>query len=419
MHKPSKKIKNPFRKNADNTETDKKSKNPKKQNKKKKVLFFRRSKSANGNIHILKLESKIPKSESSPELRILKYSYGSCNLRSDQEISKNNPKQINSRRRFTKSLYSPTNGISINDKEDEKSLRTLKQLLVEDSLYGEYYFIHAILTIKTNNHKKKLCNALIDFYTDTGKINYFIESIIKKAVQIYPISLPELLFREDTLYTYLISTYIKKIASGYLEFCILPLRKFMEQKKSLELNTEHSAKNNAKELILVSQEFLNNICNCPEKIPAELRNIFRIITNEVTKHFSSNDAIKDFSQLQLFAISNVLFLRVVAPYILTSEFINHNREIILIMKTFCNLIINIEFGEKENFMKLMNPFINEQNIALINNFLKNIIDTESSLLAIKKHMIKYQDQIIKIDINNPYITENFWRFISTLEQNTI
>jgi len=131
--------------------------------------------------------------------------------------------------------------------------------------------------------------------------------------------------------------------------------------------------------------FISSLQKTKTFCPNEFKNICKVINDEVIAKFPQhkiNHALSAFIFLRYF----VAGLAVPETFGILSEPPKESlrRKLILISKVITNLSTNVRFGEKEEFMTIMNDFLNENEKALENyyNYLINYSENFTETISI-------------------------------------
>nr|CAH0102365.1 unnamed protein product [Daphnia galeata] len=191
------------------------------------------------------------------------------------------------------------------------------------------------------------------------------------------------LFRAASLTTTLMDHYMKSICTPFLTAAVSEtIHKLMEAKQSCELNPSKmdpggDACANAEFLLQILDEITESILMSAEACPKTIRYICSCLQRKVMSRWPQERLVRTR------VVSGFIFLRLLCPAILNPRNFNliaetpsHNasRSLIMVAKCLQNLANLVEFGGKEPYMEVVNPFI-----------LKN-----------KERMVYYLDQLSNI-----------------------
>lgn len=178
-----------------------------------------------------------------------------------------------------------------------------------------------------------------------------------------------LLFRSGSLTTSLMDLYMRSVCTDFLSSAIFPtIHRILQEAargQSCELNPnkiESSAEAcaNAEFLLQVLDDITESIFMSSEACPRTLRYICSCLQRNVMTKWPNERFVKTR------AVSGFIFLRLLCPAILNPRQFNlipdppspgAIRSLVMIAKCLQNLANLIEFGAKESYMEVVNPFI--------------------------------------------------------------
>mmetsp|Transcript_24886 Transcript_24886/g.62471 ORF Transcript_24886/g.62471 Transcript_24886/m.62471 type:complete len:799 (-) Transcript_24886:56-2452(-) len=190
---------------------------------------------------------------------------------------------------------------------------------------------------------------------------------------------PSALFRGTSISGRLMSIYTKQVCSEYARLALRPaLLRVVRLTEPLELDTHRMRgsgnlkedllllKKNLRQLQHLCEQFLHGIVDHVEQLPLPLRQICRELQIIVTHRFRERRYIVP---------SSLLFMRFICPALITphqygvldkKETVSPEalRTLLLISKTLQALASGVQFVQKEDHMRDMNPFIEEHRSAL-------------------------------------------------------
>ncbi|CAB4068452.1 RASA1 [Lepeophtheirus salmonis] len=174
------------------------------------------------------------------------------------------------------------------------------------------------------------------------------------------------LFRGASLTTCLMDLYMKSVCTEFLHTAIFPtIHRIIESRQSCELNpnkieSSSEACANAEFLLQILDGITESIFMSSEACPRTLRYICYCLQRTVMAKWPNERFVKTR------AVSGFIFLRLLCPAILNPRLFNllsespppaANRSLIMIAKCLQNLANLVEFGIKECYMEVVNPFI--------------------------------------------------------------
>jgi len=186
----------------------------------------------------------------------------------------------------------------------------------------------------------------------------------------------------------MVSTECKRKGNDYLAGLFRPfVQKICSETKSMEVDPQRlrpsaSAEEleaNTKRLVEASQDALDIIFASANSFPQPLKRTFLVAHNEITQKMP---------RMKWISIANFYFLRFVAPALVSpkaSGLYQGNpspqalRALMLISKTLSNAANGVTFGDKENYMSIMNSVITE-NQPRMREFLEKLISASDEML---------------------------------------
>ncbi|KAJ3013975.1 hypothetical protein HKX48_005415 [Thoreauomyces humboldtii] len=195
---------------------------------------------------------------------------------------------------------------------------------------------------------------------------------------------PNNLFRGNSMASKAVDVYMRYLGKGYLKSTIGDIVKNIVSKKlhceldPMKMDKGEDLDRNRKVLTDLNQRILNAIYDTRFALPAPWRPIFARVQAEVTYKFPYDSTVRYTS------VSGFIFLRFFAPAILgpklfdlVDEYIDPktSRTLTLLAKTLQTLANLVPFGDKEPYMKQMNPFI-EANIDKMKTYIDGLAARE-------------------------------------------
>lgn len=173
------------------------------------------------------------------------------------------------------------------------------------------------------------------------------------------------LFRGASLTTTIMDLYMKSICTSFLQTALKDtITKLLESKISCELNPSKMDSDdaclNAEFLLQILDEVTLSIFLSVDACPRPLRYIFGCLQRAVMNKWPHERLVRTR------VVSGFVFLRLLCPAILNprkfnliSETPSHlaSRSLIMVAKCLQNLANLVEFGGKEPYMEVVNPFI--------------------------------------------------------------
>ncbi|XKL62004.1 hypothetical protein PGB90_001837 [Kerria lacca] len=174
------------------------------------------------------------------------------------------------------------------------------------------------------------------------------------------------LFRGASLTTTIMDLYMKSVCTNFLQVALKDtIYKLLESKTSCELNpskmeSPDDACSNAEFLLQILDEVALSIFRSVDSCPRTLRYIFGCLQRAVMNKWPHERLVRTR------VVSGFVFLRLLCPAILNPRKFNlisespsptASRSLIMVAKCLQNLANLVEFGGKEPYMEVVNPFI--------------------------------------------------------------
>ncbi|XP_064618499.1 ras GTPase-activating protein 1-like isoform X2 [Lineus longissimus] len=197
------------------------------------------------------------------------------------------------------------------------------------------------------------------------------------------------LFRGNSLATTLMEQYMKMTASGFVHAAIRDsVQSIVDNKQCCELNPHMLGENpgeavtNAQHLLDILSLVVEDVFGSTEQCPDVLRYICRCLQE------SANAKWED-ENVRTRVVSGFIFLRLLCPAIINPRMFNlitetpsdvAVRTLKLVAKSLQNLANLVEFGAKEPYMGVLNPFIvtNKERMVTFLNRLSDVHDNPIS-----------------------------------------
>ncbi|XP_046678395.1 ras GTPase-activating protein 1 isoform X4 [Homalodisca vitripennis] len=197
------------------------------------------------------------------------------------------------------------------------------------------------------------------------------------------------LFRAASLTTTLMDLYMKSVCTDFLHSALRStIVKLLETKQSCELNpnkmeSPEDACNNAEFLLQVLDEVTHSIFLSAEACPKTVRYICGCLQRCVVGKWPHERLVRTR------VVSGFIFLRLLCPAILNPRQFNliseppppmASRSLIMVAKCLQNLANLVEFGGKEPYMEVVNPFIlkNKERMVVFLDQLSNLVEKPES-----------------------------------------
>eukprot|EP00026_Physarum_polycephalum_P011748 Phypoly_transcript_11991.p1 GENE.Phypoly_transcript_11991~~Phypoly_transcript_11991.p1 ORF type:complete len:368 (+),score=28.48 Phypoly_transcript_11991:152-1105(+) len=190
---------------------------------------------------------------------------------------------------------------------------------------------------------------------------------------------PHVIFRGNFLGSKALDAYMKLIGGHYLHTTLSAfVTKLYEFGKSCELDPKalkpgKDLSRNIKRLQQITLDVLKAIYGSTEQCPSPLRTVFANLQKNVTHKFGD-------LKFRYLVVAGLLFSRLFCVALLSPKLFglaqDHpdtktERTLKLVVKIIQNIANLVQFEEKEDYMKCMNPFIQEH-LPLMKNFIDSI-----------------------------------------------
>lgn len=266
-----------------------------------------------------------------------------------------------------------------------------------------------------------MCKALVYAYINHGRGLELMLHLISEDIR--HTSSETTLFRNNSPSSKAFKFYSKIVGIEYLFRSLAVL--FAELKKHRESNTDSDQSGDSVQLFesqlevdpskmaaesdgmlntilleLMSQKFITQITRSAQHLPEELQRICCHIHKEVKARFpgSENIAIGAFMFLRFYCTA----IAIPEQYGLLKEppDSSFRRELTLVCKVLQALANQMEFGNKEQFMVDLNPFIHS-NIPTVNKFYEAILKTQELATVVTEKVVEvpekmYQDALLAL-----------------------
>jgi len=242
--------------------------------------------------------------------------------------------------------------------QDEYS--PLKELILDTSLE----VVVTLADIFTHKDRALLASALLRIFRFEKREADLMTSLARLEIEREEET--STLFRGASLTTALMDLYMKSVCQDFLHTALFPtIHRILETKQSCELNpnmieSPTEACSNAEFLLEVLDDITESIFMSSEACPRTLRYICASLQKHVQSRWPADRLVKTR------VVSGFIFLRLLCPAILNPRQFGllsdpvppaAQRSLVMIAKCLQNLANLIEFGGKEPYMEVVNPFI--------------------------------------------------------------
>ncbi|KAJ3176506.1 hypothetical protein HDU87_005200 [Geranomyces variabilis] len=272
-----------------------------------------------------------------------------------------------------------------------ETYRPFLDLLSQD----DYHLAH--LFGRVSKDREEAAWPLIKLMEADNSTQEFLLAIIQ--AEINDTNDPNTLFRGNSMASKAVDVYMRYLGKGYLKSTLGDIIKMIVSKRlhceldPLKLDRGEDLERNRRSLADLNQRVMNAIYDNRFALPTQWRPLFAHVQAEVTKKFPKEPSVR------YTAVSGFIFLRFFAPAILgpklfdlADEYIDPktSRTLTLLAKTLQTLANLVPFGEKEPYMKEMNPFI-QANIEKMQSYINGIAARELvTSKAPSLHHVRYE-----------------------------
>ncbi|SPP86437.1 blast:Ras GTPase-activating protein 1 [Drosophila guanche] len=235
----------------------------------------------------------------------------------------------------------------------------LQQLLIEPELYA----VKALAEL-CHNDRVPLATSLLRVFRHEKRETELIRTLCQAEVARE--NETTTLFRGASLATTLMDLYMRTECSGFLQSAVSEtVQKILESKQSAELNptkmdVNDDACTNAEFLLQILDLVTQSIFTSPDACPRNVRYICNCLQKAVMAKWPTERLVRTR------VVSGFIFLRLLCPALLNPRQFGlvsetpqtaATRSLIMVAKCLQNLANLIEFGGKEQYMEVVNPFI--------------------------------------------------------------
>ncbi|XP_068912775.1 ras GTPase-activating protein 1 [Tenebrio molitor] len=207
------------------------------------------------------------------------------------------------------------------------------------------------------------------------------------------------LFRAASLSTTLMDLYMRAECRGFLQAAVLEtVLRLLDSKQSAELNPAKmdsldDACNNAEFLLQVLDQVALSIFMSADACPRSVRYICGCLQKSVAAKWADERLVRAR------VVSGFIFLRLLCPALLNPRQFglvgeqpspSATRSLVMVAKCLQNLANLVEFGGKEPYMEVVNPFIlkNKERMVVFLDHLSNVADPGEPRITTKPDTAK-------------------------------
>ncbi|TPX48503.1 hypothetical protein SeLEV6574_g01999 [Synchytrium endobioticum] len=306
-------------------------------------------------------------------------------------------------------------GLGTEERGQSERYDRLMDLMLEPGLE----IVKALCEVAPVSESDEIAQVLLSLVDARGQSLRLLATVID--VEVAKTDTPANLFRRNSLSTRMLTIYGRLNGQDYLHLTLEPVLKELMSRHpppSFEVDPNRLAPNddlnrNLKNLISVSQAFLNAILSSGYKFPRALKEVCMHIAKVVSERFP---------EAKIMAVGGFVFLRFLCPAIVSPEGADLvppiqskelRRGLVLVTKVIQNLANNVLFGAKESYMVPLNELLKE-NVGLVNSFLKDIATSsgapmselpptastgrlhENDVYRLHRHLVLNQDRLEKL-----------------------
>ncbi|CAO1437957.1 unnamed protein product [Diamesa tonsa] len=254
----------------------------------------------------------------------------------------------------------------------------LQELLLEQELHS----VKALAELCHSN-RVALATALLKIFRQDKKETELLKILCQTEVGKETDT--SIIFRGTSLATTLMDIYMRAECNLFLQSALSDtIQKLCDSKQSAELNptkmeVNDDACQNAEFLLLVLDQITQSIFTSPDTCPRAVRFICNCLQKAVVAKWPNERLVRTR------VVSGFIFLRLLCPALvnprqfgLVTEQPNAmaTRSLIMVAKCLQNLANLIEFGGKEPWLEVVNPFIlkNKERMIVFLDQLSNVTD---------------------------------------------
>lgn len=220
------------------------------------------------------------------------------------------------------------------------------------------------------------------------------------------------LFRGASLATTLMDLYMRAECGEFLQSAVSDtVNRILETKQSAELNptkmdVNDDACTNAEFLLMILDQVTQSIFTSPDSCPRSVRFICNCLQKSVVLKWPTERLVRTR------VVSGFIFLRLLCPSLLNPRQFGlvsetptpaATRSLVMVAKCLQNLANLIEFGGKEPYMEVVNPFIlkNKERMIVFLDQLSNVADPNPIGIMLESNNRLYSDsgRFFVLDLN--------------------
>ncbi|KAL0821021.1 hypothetical protein ABMA28_005670 [Loxostege sticticalis] len=254
----------------------------------------------------------------------------------------------------------------------------LRQLLLEPGLPA----VKALADL-CRTDRQPLATSILHAFTECGRGAELARELVSAELAREPD--PRAMFRAASLATAVVDEFMHTQCKPFLQAAIAEtVQKLIDAKQSAELNptkmdSPDDACNNAEFLLMILDQITLSIFTSPEACPRPVRYLCGCLQRAAVAKWPNERFVRTR------VVSGFIFLRLICPALVEPRAWglaggapppHAQRSLLMVAKCLQNLANLIEFGAKEPYMEVVNPFIlkNKERMVVFLDQLSNVPD---------------------------------------------
>ncbi|CAG9790861.1 unnamed protein product [Diatraea saccharalis] len=258
----------------------------------------------------------------------------------------------------------------------------LRQLLLEPGIPA----VKALADL-CRTDRQPLATSILHAFTECGRGAELARELV--SAELAREADPRAMFRAASLATAVVDEFMHAQCKPFLQAAISEtVQKLIDAKQSAELNptkmdSPDDACNNAEFLLMILDQITLSIFTSPEACPKPVRYLCGCLQRAAVAKWPNERFVRTR------VVSGFIFLRLICPALVeprawglvgTAPPPHAQRSLLMVAKCLQNLANLIEFGAKEPYMEVVNPFIlkNKERMVVFLDQLSNVPDPGNS-----------------------------------------
>uniref|UniRef100_A0A2H1VI96 SFRICE_007951 n=1 Tax=Spodoptera frugiperda TaxID=7108 RepID=A0A2H1VI96_SPOFR len=254
----------------------------------------------------------------------------------------------------------------------------LRQLLLEPGLPA----VKALADL-CRTDRQPLATSLLHAFTECGRGAELARELV--SAEVARETDHRAMFRAASLATALVDEFMRAHCKPFLQAAISEtVQRLIDAKQSAELNptkmdSPDDACNNAEFLLMILDQITLSIFTSPEACPRPVRYLCGCLQRAAVAKWPNERFVRTR------VVSGFIFLRLICPALVeprgwglvsSSPPAHAQRSLLMVAKCLQNLANLVEFGAKEPYMEVVNPFIlkNKERMVVFLDQLSNVPD---------------------------------------------